>query len=368
MQVDFFANGQGFGSAASVLLNHNMDPLRMRPFVEDGVPYVSQMILNDKGESECIAIPVFNSNAVLRKDEWIMLDEAVRKSGRERLKIIGDMRGAGLQMVIPNGMATTVLQYQAMSDPGSAIVSMNGLRQGLGDRPLFDINNLPLPIISADFSFSARDIAVSRRNNTPLDLTMVEASTRRVAEEAEKLMLGTSTYNGFAYGGGTIYGLTTFPSRMTATLTHPLASGWTPADTNDEILAMKAQLIAAKHYGMKKLYVSPGWEPYLDKDYSTQYPGITLRDRILRISGISGLEIVDYLESMQMLMVEQSADAARVVVGMDMTTLQWETQGGMEINFKVMAIMVPQLRTDYYGNAGIVHGTATAPTTTTTGG
>jgi hypothetical protein len=45
-----------------------------------------------------------------------------------------------------------------------------------------------------------------------------------------------------------------------------------------------------------------------------------------------------------------------MVIGMDVTTVQWETHGGMRLNFKVMAIMVPQLRSDFNGNAGIVHG------------
>jgi hypothetical protein len=41
---------------------------------------------------------------------------------------------------------------------------------------------------------------------------------------------------------------------------------------------------------------------------------------------------------------------------MDITTVQWESHGGMQLNFKVMCLMLPQLRTDFYGNTGIVHG------------
>jgi hypothetical protein len=41
-----------------------------------------------------------------------------------------------------------------------------------------------------------------------------------------------------------------------------------------------------------------------------------------------------------------------------MTTVQWEEQGGLLLNFKIMAIMVPQLRADHNGNTGIVHGTS----------
>ena len=50
-------------------------------------------------------------------------------------------------------------------------------------------------------------------------------------------------------------------------------------------------------------------------------------------------------------------DVCRAVNGMDITTVQWESSGGMRINFKVMAIQVPQLFTDYNRRTGIVHGT-----------
>jgi hypothetical protein len=48
---------------------------------------------------------------------------------------------------------------------------------------------------------------------------------------------------------------------------------------------------------------------------------------------------------------------------MDITTLQWESHGGMRINFKVMAIQVPDIRAQYVGTStstrkvGIVHAT-----------
>ena len=58
-----------------------------------------------------------------------------------------------------------------------------------------------------------------------------------------------------------------------------------------------------------------------------------------------------------MIMVQMTPDVARAVNGMDITTVQWESVGGMRLNFKVMAIQVPQLRADYDGRCGIVHAT-----------
>ena len=71
---------------------------------------------------------------------------------------------------------------------------------------------------------------------------------------------------------------------------------------------------------------------------------------------------MDYLDptgaAYVMVMVQMTTDVVREVVGMDITTVQWETKGGMQLNFKVMAILVPQLRADQNGNTGIVHAVA----------
>jgi hypothetical protein len=58
-----------------------------------------------------------------------------------------------------------------------------------------------------------------------------------------------------------------------------------------------------------------------------------------------------------MILVQMTADVARAVTGMDITTVQWETNGGMRVNFKVMCIKVPQIRSDFNGATGILLGT-----------
>ena len=55
----------------------------------------------------------------------------------------------------------------------------------------------------------------------------------------------------------------------------------------------------------------------------------------------------------RLIMIQMNSEVARAVNGMDITTIQWETVGGLQLNFKVMCIQVPQLRADFYGNCGI---------------
>jgi len=122
-----------------------------------------------------------------------------------------------------------------------------------------------------------------------------------------------------------------------------------------EILAMRQASIENHNYGPWVLYASPAWDLYLDADYSAAKGDNTVRQRIEAINGISAIRTLDHLPGEQLVLVQMTSDVIRLVMGMDITTVQWETLGGMRLNFKVMAIMVPQLRSDFYGNTGIVH-------------
>ena len=253
-------------------------------------------------------------------------------------------------------MGKTVLQTQSQSDISEADISMNGIKEARNDRPEFDLTNLPLPIIHKDFHLFARELQASRNGDSPLDTTTAELAGRRVAELAEQLTIGT--YGTYKFGGGLIYGLVNFPSRLTQELTNPTDTGWTGKTLVREVLAMKQKSQNALHYGPWILFNSPAWDEYLDDDYSEDKGDNTLRERIAKIKDIADVITLDDLTGYQMVLVQLTADVIREVIGMDITTLQWESHGGMQINFKVMAIMVPQIRADFNGNTGVVHGTA----------
>lgn len=351
--MDLILNGQAHGAVATTLLANGFNPAALRPWVgADGRHYVAH---NHEGKLISVAQPI--GNATLRKDEWKIVDDAVVAAAKERLRFVADLRGVGLTYNLPNGMGKTVLETQTQSDITPATISMDPVRQGEADRPEYDLTSLPLPIIHKDFFFNARQIAVSRNSGAPLDMTMAQLASRRVAEAIEDLALGLS--GTFKYGGGYVYGLTNFPQRLTKVMTNPEDSGWTPKTTVTEVLEMRAQSKNAFHYGPWVLYTSPDWDIYLDEDYSDAKGDNTLRDRIKKLEGISDIRSLDHLTGYQMILVQMSSDVVRIVNGMDITTLQWETMGGLQVHFKVMAMMVPQFRSDYHSNTGIVHGVAT---------
>jgi uncharacterized linocin/CFP29 family protein len=358
MPIDFVYNGQSSNSSiVDKLEAADWDAGALRPWLgEDGKSYVT---LNRGGKPR--VVPVRNANATLTKEAWLQLDTAILRVARNRLRAVADLRAAGLTFGIPNGMGTTVLEYQKMNDTGNAIISMDGLRQASDFRPVFESAYLPLPFIHSDFQYSARQLATSRQTAAPLDTTTGEMAGRRVAEMTERLTLGR--LDTYTYGGGTIMGITNFTGRLTAVITDPTDSSWTPKIHLDEVLAMRQQLQDAKHYGPYTLYYSSAWDKYLDNDFNTAYPNKTLRNRIREIDGIQDVRTLDYLDTASstynMVMLEMDTGTIRLVIGMDVTTLEWDDMGGLRKNYKVMCIIIPQLRADMDGNTGVLHGAVT---------
>jgi hypothetical protein len=352
---------------------YNKNTKRLEPVYEK--VRVNDLIANG------IHLPVYNATT-LRKEEWIELDRVVLRAARFRLRAWADLAAANSFGGF-NGMSKMILEHETMSDPGEAQVDMDGLSEGRGDSPQFQLQGLPLPITHSDFWFSARRLAVSRNTGTPLDTTMGEAAGRRVAEMVEKTLLGVET--GITYGGNStyvggygrtssVYGYTNFPNRLTKTnLTVP--NGTNAASTLADVLAMRDALYLNKFYGPFMLYHSNDWDKYLDNDYILTGGNVatqTLRERLKAIEGIMDVRRLDFLTSttfpndparittahpFTLLMVQMTADVCRAVNGMDITTVQWESVGGMKVHFKVLTISVPQLRADYYGNCGIMHAT-----------
>lgn len=355
-ELEFVLNGVGQGPIGRRLMRSGWDPGALRPVLTDNgqAAYLTLNRFNPAtGRMEQYNRPTTNANATLRKDEWILLDRTVTQAAKARLQAWTDLRRLSPRN-IPNGMGVTAIQYQAISDITPATVSMDGLRKSERDRPVLDLRNFPLPIIHKDWSFPLREIATSQNRGEGIDVTTGFMAGRKVGEEIEKILLGVNT--GITYGGGTVYGYTNFPDRITYSLTDPTEVGWSPRVTLQDMLAMKAASQNKFYYGPWMVYCSPNWDAVMDDDFSATKGDLTLRERIGKIKGLNEPQTLDYLTGYTILLVQMDPMVAQAIVGMDVTTLQWQEDGGMEELFKTMAIMAPLLRSDINLNTGIVHG------------
>lgn len=352
-------------------------------------PILEHVRIRDLVDNYGIMLPVFNATS-LRKEEWLELDRVVLRAARYRLLAWGDLASHNSFGGF-NGMSKEILEHETMSDPGEAIIDMDGLTEGRTDAPKFQLEGLPLPITHSDFWFGARKLSISRNTGTPLDTTMGEAAGRRVGESVEKVTIGMDT--GSTYGGNSthvggygrtsrVYGYINFPARLTKTnMTAPTSGSWTPETTQIEFNACLQLLRLNRFYGPFMVYTTNDWDPYLDGDYyvartsGAVAPTKSLRSRLLETKNVVDIKSLDFffgsaptssgagnsydatLKAYSWVFVQMTPDTARAVNGMSVTTLQWESVGGMRLNFKVMTISVPQLRADYYGNCGILHAT-----------
>lgn len=339
-----FAGQSSNSDIGDRLMAANFSPDVLRPFDHKGRTY---MTINGKSQL------VTNAPATLTHEAWMLIDTTVQKAAKPRLAVVQDLRDAGLVYSLPGGMATSVMMSQNQSDIGPATISMNGIRASDNDRPHFGSSVLPIPIIHKDFQLDLRQILASRRGEAALDLTNAELAARRVAEEAEQLVLGNRTAS---YGGGTVYGLKNFPNRITGSLTYaPTHGSWTPAIAVHDIGLMKKASSDANFYGPWVLYHGPNWSVVMDEDYSGTKGDNTLRERIMKMQDIKKVKQLDYLTGNDLILVQQTSDVVRLVEGMGLTTLQWDTHGGLMKNFKIMAIWVPQVRADFNNATGLVH-------------
>lgn len=353
--IDFIStNGQGQGKVAqAIVANGKTDPGMMKPFIgSDGKTYVTCYAGGDPKKASSYRTQQINTNATLRRDEWKFLDEAVLKISETRLGGIQDLVANNLTFDIGNGMGSTVLEYHDMSDAMEADLSMDGITRSQGDRPNFGVKYLPLPIIHVDYEINQRVLNASRNMGNPLDTSSAERASRKVNEKLETMLFTNTSY---AFGGGTIYSYVNHPNRNQIALGPDWdASAKTAAQIIADVISMKQAAINAKHYGPYMIYIPTAYETVLDEDYDTQTPGTTIRERILKISGINDIKVIDTLPANNVLLVQMTSDVVRLVRGMGVQNVEWETEGGMVTKYKVMTIQVPQVRSDQEGNSGIV--------------
>lgn len=381
---DFIINsGTGLGDNDHLLLKqgNRFDEGMHRPYFDPktGIPCVNvktgQMVWNkDLGdyvpERQQVPIkelraagidnPVFNATT-LEKLQWIQLDKLILQVARKRLRAWADLSAAAPYGGF-NGMQKTLLEHQTTNDPGEALVDMDGLSEGRSDRRKYQVEGVPLPITHASFRYNRRELEISRSSGIPLNVRDAEAAVRRVTEKVEQTLIGNVA--GMDFGDSTnysrtskVYGYMTYPDRNTVTITTPTGSN--PEATVDDILEMRDAMYADNMFGNYMVYHGSSWDRYMDNDYARlggDNASMTLRDRIRKIDGIQDCRRLDFLSGYTLLMVMMDSNVAQAVNGMDITTLQWETVGGMQIHFKVMAIYVPRIFSDMDGRCGIVHG------------
>jgi uncharacterized linocin/CFP29 family protein len=334
-----------------------IDERAMKPYFLDANEDRAFCVINGK------AVPIANSEATLRKDEWIELDQAVIKAARLRLPAVNRLTALGLNRNLANGFGKTIYQWETQSEMNDAQISMDGLTRGINDRVEFPLKGIPLPIVHKDWTINARNLAESRNVGESVDVTQAESAAYKVAEYIENMLYngpgGTSTAATYTYAGYSIYGLRNFPQRVTGSLT----GKWDDIVNSDitvgekivaDVLAMIQASLDVDRGGPWDLHVPRNYETTLGEDYKTNSDK-TIRQRIMEIEGIQQIIISDKLPDDNVILLQTTSDVIQMITGMPINNIQWSIEGGMAFNYKVMGIIVPRLIADYNNSSGIIH-------------
>jgi hypothetical protein len=306
-------------------------------------------------------VPVINTGNLLTKEAWVMLDNAVLEAARDRLRAWGDLRASNTYGGF-DGMANPILEFERMTDVGEAVEDMDAMTEARSFAPKFDIQGMPLPITHSDFFLSARFLAVSKNKSRPMDTIRAEMAGRRIGERIERVTIGLVDTTTFGEPAGERYDYA-HASKVWGYLTHPdriTVSGLSaPTGTNGESilsdwLYMREQMYLNKFFGPYIVYTSTDWDQHLDNLFSRTEPSAgTLRSRLLEIEDVQDIRRLDYLTGtthpFTSIWVQMTPETARAINGMEITTVQWPSMGGMRLNFKVMCIQVPQIRSRFIG-------------------
>jgi uncharacterized linocin/CFP29 family protein len=313
--------------------------------------WATEQLIKALKEGRTLSTSELRTCDTLRKDEWIQLDNALIEEATIRLQGVADLISAGNVVRLANGFGTTVYQWETMGDMDPAIVSMDGITRSENDRLEFSLASLPLPFTHKDFNINLRTLEASRKRGEGLDVRQARIAARVVAEKTEEMLfIGSKTFSGLP-----IYGYTTHPARNTTSF--GAGGSWGGTKTGEQILAdimsMFAIMDADRMYGPYWIYISSSMDTYLNNDFKTASDK-TIRQRLLETSRIENIRFSDKMPPNTVVMVQATPDVVQLVEGEPLQTIQWDVEGGFQINFKAFQILVPCIRADRAGRSGIV--------------
>jgi uncharacterized linocin/CFP29 family protein len=327
-------NGQVFagGTVAQRLLASNFDHNILRPCAQD------------VGNGLTV-------NGTLLEDEWKLFDRTVQQVSREKLVAVTDLIRRGLVMDLPNALGVMSIEWeQVKGDLLDAEVTMSGLSEAQKDRMEFETLNMPIPLFHKEFFYNLRHLAAARRNGRQPDQEHAQIATRKIAERIEGTL-----FNGLTVGGSTIYGLLTHPLRKT----YVIPVSWLTATGEQVVADIIAMLDVATRNpnnmeGPFILYVPTLVAARWGADYKANSDK-TILQRIKEIPGISDILMTNRLSGSNILLVQATSDVVQMINGIQPTMVEWESHGGFQHNFKIIAIMLPRVRSNGWAQSGIVH-------------
>lgn len=295
------------------------------------------------------------ANDLLREDEARELEEALTRVARRDLMGVADLRANGLTNPLRN-IGVTSFEFENLGAVSAARQHMAISDLGDDDLSDFELNAVPVPVTSSPFRLDRRQAAAGGTRGQSVSTVNVEEHTRSVAEKLED----TLTNGGdVVVGGNSIPGYTNLTARQTVAFNDVEWSS-TTALTNavSDVLDMRTALRDLGYSGPYILYLPSNWDGVIDDDYKAESDR-TLRERLLAISGVQEVKVLDALADSNALLVQMTSSVVEAPIGQDITTVTYDLKGGLASRWVVLGVMSFALKIarDASGTnvAGIAH-------------
>jgi hypothetical protein len=323
-----------------------------------GAPPALRLLVEGK-----LTVAQFRALRPLPENAQKLIDDTVNRVGLDRLSVVADLMSDGLTYDIGQSFwGTTQVQWDEQSEAGGARRTMEP--RARGENFIIDRRAKILPVYLTwdTFELGIRTLSASQRGGgVPLDTSLIEQATRRVNEAIEDAaingiptpvfgssvpgLLNAPNVNTYAYAGGEAW----------------TAAGKTGQEIIDDVLAMVTLAVGDRKFGPYTLYVNTAYDLILNRNWSdgvTTFP-TTVRQRLEQMSfGGQPLRVrsADMLPANRTVLVQRTSDVIDLVVGQEPTVISWDQDGGLGMNWIVLACIIPRVKTTYTDQSGIVTG------------
>lgn len=279
-------------------------------------------------------------NNTLREDETREVEEALTRVARRDLNAVADLRSRGLTVNLRN-IGVSSFEFDRVTPVGEATQSMSILNLGDKDLATFARTAIPVPVTASAFDLDSRQNAAGTTLGESVSLTNVEEHTRSVAEKLEDTLVNGSDV---VLGGNGLPGYTDLSSRQTVSFNDvQWASTTDLTNAVTDTLAMRTALRDNGFTGPYNLYLPANWDGVLDEDYKTDSDR-TLRERLSSINGIEQITVLPSLADSNAVLVQMTRSVVEAAIGQDITTVTWDTMGGMSMHWAILAVMTFALK------------------------
>jgi len=323
-----------------------------------GTPPALRLLVEGK-----LTVAQFRAMRPLPENAQKLIDDSVIKVGLDRLTFTADLMAAGLTFDIGQSFwGTTQIQWDTQSEAGGAKRTMEP--RARGENFILDRtpNLIPVYLTWDTFELGIRTLAASQRGGgTPLDTSLIEMATRRVNEAIEDASINGIPTPVF---GSTVYGLLNAPNANTYAYAGGVAwdnAAKTGAQIVTDVLAMVQQAVNDKKFGPYNLYIPTAYGVALARNWTdgvTTFP-ITVQQRLEQMT-FGGrtlqIKVADMLPANRTVLVQMTNDVVDIVVGQEPTVISWDQDGGLGMNWIVLACIIPRVKSTYTLQSGIVVG------------